>query len=125
MLLVLSVSKFTANLYCLCICIDLGYTLADAVQVCGKFWDTPYLQIRVKTDVNLKPLFFSHSILTSIIIENSSIAIDFRGNKYPYPVKVPRSTTQGGNSGGDISFIKKAIYKLHKHRLTVLGRHFA
>ena len=36
----LSVSKCTANLYCICLSIDLRYTKADAVQICGKFWDT-------------------------------------------------------------------------------------
>ena len=35
---VLSVSKFTANMYCICLSIPKIYT--DAVQICGKFWDT-------------------------------------------------------------------------------------
>ena len=42
-LYVLSVPKFTANLYCLCISIDLGYADADSVQICCKFWDTQYV----------------------------------------------------------------------------------
>ena len=37
---VLSVTKFTANLYCICLGIALRYTHADAVQICGNFWDT-------------------------------------------------------------------------------------
>ena len=41
-LLILSVPKFTANLYCNCLSINLRYTQADAVQICGKFWDTQY-----------------------------------------------------------------------------------
>ena len=39
----LSVPKFTANLYCICLSIPQIYTLANAVQVCGTFWDTQYL----------------------------------------------------------------------------------
>ena len=38
----LSVSKFTAKLYCICLSSDLRFTWADAVQICGKFWDTQY-----------------------------------------------------------------------------------
>ena len=38
----LSVPKCTANLYCICLAKDLRYTQADAIQVCGKFWDTQY-----------------------------------------------------------------------------------
>ena len=34
--------KFTANLYCICLSIPQEYTEADAVQICGKFWDTQY-----------------------------------------------------------------------------------
>ena len=30
----------SANLYCSCLSTDLRYTWADAVQICGKFWDT-------------------------------------------------------------------------------------
>ena len=37
---ILSVPKFTANLYCICLSIDLQYTHEDAVQIYGKFWDT-------------------------------------------------------------------------------------
>ena len=37
---VLSVPKFTANQYC--ISLNIYYTLADAVQICGNFWDTQY-----------------------------------------------------------------------------------
>ena len=37
---VLSVPKFTANLYCIYLSIDLRYTKADAMQICGIFWDT-------------------------------------------------------------------------------------
>ena len=33
-----SAPKFTVDLYC--ICIDLRYTYADAVHICGKFWNT-------------------------------------------------------------------------------------
>ena len=40
---VLSVPKFTANLYCICLSIQQIYTSADAVQICGKFWVTQYL----------------------------------------------------------------------------------
>ena len=39
----LSVPKFTANLYCICIIIPQIYTEADAVQICGKFWYTQYI----------------------------------------------------------------------------------
>ena len=35
-----SVPKFTANLYSICLSIDLRYTLADPVKICGNFWDT-------------------------------------------------------------------------------------
>ena len=37
---VLSVPKFTAILYCICLSIDLQYTSADAAQMFDKFWDT-------------------------------------------------------------------------------------
>ena len=37
---VLSVPKFNANLYCICMSIPQIYTYADAVQICGQFWDT-------------------------------------------------------------------------------------
>ena len=40
--LLLSVPKCTANMYCICLSIDLWYTKADVVQICGKFWDTQY-----------------------------------------------------------------------------------
>ena len=39
---ILSVPQFTANLYCICLSIDLRSTKADAVQICSKFWDTQY-----------------------------------------------------------------------------------
>ena len=44
-----------------CISLDLQYTLEDAVQICGKFWDTQYIVniyacrksfVRVKEDKN-------------------------------------------------------------------------
>ena len=35
-----SVPKFTTNLYCICLSINLRYTKADAVQIRSKFWDT-------------------------------------------------------------------------------------
>ena len=38
--ILLSVPKFTANLYCICLSIDLRYTKADAVQICSNFLDT-------------------------------------------------------------------------------------
>ena len=41
---VLSVPKVTANMYCICLSINLQYTSADAVQICGTFWDTLYLK---------------------------------------------------------------------------------
>ena len=34
--------KFTANLFYICFRIDLRSTEEDAVQICGKFWDTQY-----------------------------------------------------------------------------------
>ena len=37
----LSVPKFNANLYCICLSIPQINT--DAVQICGKFWNTQYL----------------------------------------------------------------------------------
>ena len=37
--MLLSVPKFTATLYCICLSINLLYTKADGVQICGKFWD--------------------------------------------------------------------------------------
>ena len=38
---ILSVPKFTANLYFICSSTDFAdYTQADTVQFCGKFWDT-------------------------------------------------------------------------------------
>jgi len=40
-----SVPKYTANLYCICLCIPQIYIKADAVKICGKFWDTQYLYI--------------------------------------------------------------------------------
>ena len=40
--MILSVPKFTANLYCICLSITQIYTSADAVQISGKFWDTQY-----------------------------------------------------------------------------------
>ena len=39
----LSGPKCTANLYSICLSIDLWYTSADAVQISGKFWDTQYI----------------------------------------------------------------------------------
>ena len=39
----MSVPKFTANLYCICLSLYLRYTSADAVQIGGKFWDTQYI----------------------------------------------------------------------------------
>ena len=36
---ILSVQKFTANLYCIYLSIDLRYTKADEVQICGKYQD--------------------------------------------------------------------------------------
>jgi len=39
---ILSVPKLSANLYCICLSIDFMYTEADAVQICGIFWDTQY-----------------------------------------------------------------------------------
>ena len=39
----LSDPEFTANVYCICLSIDVRYTQADAVQICGYFWDTQYL----------------------------------------------------------------------------------
>ena len=42
--MVLSVPERTANLYCIYLSIPKNltytYTKADAVQICGKFWDT-------------------------------------------------------------------------------------
>ena len=34
---ILSVPKFTANLYCICLSIPQNYTYLDDVQNCGKF----------------------------------------------------------------------------------------
>ena len=45
----LSVPKFTANLYCICWSITQIYTSADAVQICGNFWDTQYIKILLFT----------------------------------------------------------------------------
>ena len=42
--LILSVPKFTANLYCICLSVPQIYTEADAVQICGEFWDTQYIR---------------------------------------------------------------------------------
>ena len=53
---VLSVPKLTANLYFICICIDLWYIRADAVQICGKFWDTQYMSARNASWYNQKLL---------------------------------------------------------------------
>ena len=39
-MVLLSVPKFTANLYCICPSIPQIFTKADAVQICGKFCDT-------------------------------------------------------------------------------------
>ena len=39
----LSVPKFTNNMYCICLSIPQIYTKADAVQICGKFRDTQYI----------------------------------------------------------------------------------
>ena len=36
--LLMSVPKFTANLYCICLSIPKTYTQADAVQICGTFF---------------------------------------------------------------------------------------
>ena len=41
-LYILSVPKFTANLYCICLGIPQFYTLADAVQICGKICPVLY-----------------------------------------------------------------------------------
>ena len=38
----MSVPKFNATQYCICLSIDLQYTSADAVQICGTFWKTQY-----------------------------------------------------------------------------------
>ena len=38
-----SVPKLTANMYSICLSIPKIYTKADAVQFCGKFWDTQYV----------------------------------------------------------------------------------
>ena len=43
---ILSVPKCTANQYCICLSIPQINTYADAVQLCGKFWDTQYTEIR-------------------------------------------------------------------------------
>ena len=40
---VLSVPKFTENLYCICLSTDLNRFKPDAVQICANFWDTQYL----------------------------------------------------------------------------------
>ena len=42
---VLSVPKFTANLYCICLSKPQIYTKAEAVQICGRFWDTQYIAL--------------------------------------------------------------------------------
>ena len=42
---VLSVPKFIENLYCICLSIPQIYTKADAVQICGRFWDTQYIAL--------------------------------------------------------------------------------
>ena len=44
-ILVLSVPKFSANMYCICLSIPQIYTSADAVQICGKLWDTQYIAV--------------------------------------------------------------------------------
>ena len=36
----LSVPKVTANVYCICLSILQIHTNADAVHICGYFWDT-------------------------------------------------------------------------------------
>ena len=41
-------------------CIDLRYTQADAVQICGKFWDTQYGEQRF-TKMNI---YIDNDILT-------------------------------------------------------------
>ena len=41
----LSIPKFTENLYCICISMPQILTEADAVQICGKFWDTQYVPV--------------------------------------------------------------------------------
>ena len=38
--LLLSVPKFTANMYCICLSIPKNYSQADSVQICGKLWGT-------------------------------------------------------------------------------------
>ena len=45
--IILSVQKFTEKLYCFCLSISIPhiYTEADAVQICGKFWDTQYVGV--------------------------------------------------------------------------------
>ena len=42
---ILSVPKFIAHLYCICLSINLRNTYANAVQICGKFWDIQYIYI--------------------------------------------------------------------------------
>ena len=39
-ILVLSVLKFIANMYCICLSIPQNYTKSDAVQICGKLRNT-------------------------------------------------------------------------------------
>ena len=39
---ILSVAYITANLYFICLNACFMFALADAVQICGKFWDTQY-----------------------------------------------------------------------------------
>ena len=45
----LSVPKCSANLYCICLSLPQIHTEADAVQICGKFWDTQYYKSIFKT----------------------------------------------------------------------------
>ena len=46
---ILSVPKFTAKLYCICLSIPQIYTIlyADAIQIRGKFWQTQYFIILI------------------------------------------------------------------------------
>ena len=41
--ILLIVPKFTAYLYCIYLSILQIYTYADAVKICGTFWDTRYV----------------------------------------------------------------------------------
>ena len=59
---VLSFPKVTANLYCICLSILQIYTKADAVHICGNFWDTQYaiyfffLDLYIILGISVEPL---------------------------------------------------------------------